>query len=239
MHSTQSNADEPRLYHRQQLSALIDGELEADQASFLLRRLEHDDRLACYHRRWQRYGHLMRESPRCSRLRWGTTAVQPVDTVPSGLARLSRLTALLATRPGWLMRCAQVALFGLFTMSVQQSVTDQRFIRSRPPLVVASTEQGKAALITWPIHSVAPGQLSVMSITQSLNPAKAELGFGARPLPARPWPRTLLPEQNSFNADYRANQWDEQPSHRPDPSPLSALPQLTVGAKEGDSSIEN
>ena len=34
--------------HRQQLSALIDGELSADQARFLIRRLEHDlDLSAC------------------------------------------------------------------------------------------------------------------------------------------------------------------------------------------------
>ena len=31
--------------HRQQLSALIDGELSADQARFLIRRLEHDQEL--------------------------------------------------------------------------------------------------------------------------------------------------------------------------------------------------
>ena len=251
MQSSQSNADEPRLHHRQQLSAMIDGELEADQASFLLRRLEHDDRLARYQLRWQRYGQLMRESALCSRSQWRPTATGPAQARARGLARQNRLTAHLATRPRWLIRCAQVAMFCLVALNIQQSVSDQPILRSQSPLVVVGAEQARAALVTWPIlHAVAPDPLSraaltaraprtsvrlpVMSIIQPLNLAKAEVGFGAHPLPARPWPRTLLPEQSSFNADYRANQWDAQPLHRSVPFPRSALPQIPTRAKEGD-----
>ena len=34
------------VYHRQQLSAMLDGELSPDEAKFMLRRLQHDTELA-------------------------------------------------------------------------------------------------------------------------------------------------------------------------------------------------
>ncbi|UEX17254.1 sigma-E factor negative regulatory protein [Stenotrophomonas sp. SI-NJAU-1] len=46
--------------HRQQLSALVDGELGADEARFLLRRMEHDPELAGCQERWQLLGDVMR-----------------------------------------------------------------------------------------------------------------------------------------------------------------------------------
>ena len=46
--------------HRQQLSALIDGELSADQARFLIRRLEHDLDLSACQERWQMAGDVLR-----------------------------------------------------------------------------------------------------------------------------------------------------------------------------------
>ena len=46
--------------HRQQLSALIDGELGADQARFLIRRLEHDEELSGCQERWQIAGDVLR-----------------------------------------------------------------------------------------------------------------------------------------------------------------------------------
>ena len=38
--------DKFELHYRQQLSALVDGELAADEARFMLRRLEHDSELS-------------------------------------------------------------------------------------------------------------------------------------------------------------------------------------------------
>ncbi|MBO1747699.1 sigma-E factor negative regulatory protein [Stenotrophomonas indicatrix] len=46
--------------HRQQLSALVDGELGADEARFLVRRMEHDPELAGCQERWQLLGDVMR-----------------------------------------------------------------------------------------------------------------------------------------------------------------------------------
>jgi negative regulator of sigma E activity len=47
---------------REQLSAMLDGELAPDQARFLLRRLQHDHELAGCWERWQLCGDLMRGS---------------------------------------------------------------------------------------------------------------------------------------------------------------------------------
>lgn len=47
-------------HHRQQLSAMLDGELAPDQAKFMLRRLEHDAELAACWERWQVCGDVLR-----------------------------------------------------------------------------------------------------------------------------------------------------------------------------------
>lgn len=52
--------DKFELHYRQQLSALVDGELAPDEARFLLRRLEHDGELAGRLERWQLCGDVLR-----------------------------------------------------------------------------------------------------------------------------------------------------------------------------------
>lgn len=52
--------DKLYLYHRQQLSAMLDGELSPDQARFMLRRLQHDAELASCWERWQVCGDVLR-----------------------------------------------------------------------------------------------------------------------------------------------------------------------------------
>ena len=54
------SSDKFEVHYRQQLSALIDGELPADEARFLLRRLQHDDELSGCHERWQLCGDVLR-----------------------------------------------------------------------------------------------------------------------------------------------------------------------------------
>lgn len=49
-----------RDFHREQLSAMMDGALSADEARFLLRRMQHDDELADCWERWQYFGDAMR-----------------------------------------------------------------------------------------------------------------------------------------------------------------------------------
>lgn len=56
---TKHNA-QGREFHREQLSAMMDDALSADESRFLLRRMEHDDELADCWQRWQFYGDAMR-----------------------------------------------------------------------------------------------------------------------------------------------------------------------------------
>lgn len=60
-HHTQTPHDaQAREFHREQLSAMVDDALSADESRFLLRRMEHDDELADCWQRWQFYGDAMR-----------------------------------------------------------------------------------------------------------------------------------------------------------------------------------
>lgn len=56
-HSTATGAD---AQAREQLSALVDGELPVEEARFLLRRLEHDSALSACQERWQLLGDVLR-----------------------------------------------------------------------------------------------------------------------------------------------------------------------------------
>lgn len=74
------------LQRRQQLSALVDGDLAPDQARFLLRRIGHDAELAGCWDRWHLVGDVLRGEP---------VAVLPAG--PDGFA--ARVAAALATAP--------------------------------------------------------------------------------------------------------------------------------------------
>jgi negative regulator of sigma E activity len=52
--------DKFHAHYRQQLSALVDGELAPDEARFMLRRIEHDGELSGCQERWQLLGDAMR-----------------------------------------------------------------------------------------------------------------------------------------------------------------------------------
>ncbi len=52
--------DKLEIYHRQQLSAMLDGELSQDQARFMRRRLQHDGELSACFERWQVCGDVLR-----------------------------------------------------------------------------------------------------------------------------------------------------------------------------------
>ena len=59
-HDPRPAIDKLELHARQQLSALVDGELSPDEARFLLRRLEHDSELSGSFERWQLCGDVLR-----------------------------------------------------------------------------------------------------------------------------------------------------------------------------------
>jgi len=57
---TEARLDKHDRHFRQQLSAMLDGELAPDEAKFMLRRLEHDGELASCWERWQVCGDILR-----------------------------------------------------------------------------------------------------------------------------------------------------------------------------------
>ncbi|WP_052629915.1 sigma-E factor negative regulatory protein [Pseudoxanthomonas suwonensis] len=59
-HDPRDTDDKFENHYRQQLSALVDGELAPDEARFLLRRLQHDDELSGRFERWQLCGDVLR-----------------------------------------------------------------------------------------------------------------------------------------------------------------------------------
>ncbi|MEL1264886.1 RseA family anti-sigma factor [Pseudoxanthomonas putridarboris] len=120
--------DKLDLHYRQQLSALMDGGLAADEARFLMRRLQHDRELTGCWERWQLCGDVLRG--------------QATAPAPAGFAeRVARIVALeaplagepassearrnrtLLTRWGGGALAASVALVALF-MARQQAPQD-------------------------------------------------------------------------------------------------------------------
>ncbi|HEY0332445.1 MAG TPA: RseA family anti-sigma factor, partial [Stenotrophomonas sp.] len=85
-HNPSQNDDKIERHYRQQLSALVDGQLPADEARFLLRRLQHDDELAGCQERWQLCGDVLRGM---------AAAPAPLDFV----ARVQRAVASEAQAP--------------------------------------------------------------------------------------------------------------------------------------------
>lgn len=60
MNERKQPVDKIDVHNRQQLSALVDGELATDEARFLLRRLQHDPELQACQERWQLLGDVLR-----------------------------------------------------------------------------------------------------------------------------------------------------------------------------------
>jgi len=99
-----ASPDKFDAHYRQQLSSLIDGELSADEARFMLRRLEHDEALSSCNERWQMLGDVLRGQA-CApapvdfadRVRQ-SVAVEPA---PAMQARVERSQGSAERRGGW------------------------------------------------------------------------------------------------------------------------------------------
>ncbi|MCA0298143.1 MAG: sigma-E factor negative regulatory protein [Proteobacteria bacterium] len=123
--------DKLDIHHRQQLSALMDGELLADEARFLLRRLQHDRDLAGCWERWQLCGDALRgraQAPAPAGFAERVALAIAGDAAASNAAQAApsapaaRPRNLLARWGGGAL-AASVALVALF-MARQQSPQD-------------------------------------------------------------------------------------------------------------------
>ncbi|WP_299341832.1 sigma-E factor negative regulatory protein [uncultured Pseudoxanthomonas sp.] len=118
--------DKLDIHHRQQLSALMDGELIADEARFLLRRLQHDHELAGCWERWQLCGDVLRgrgRAPAPAGFAGRVAQAIAAETAPAAASAPqsmpTRPRGLLARWGGGAL-AASVALVALF-MARQQS----------------------------------------------------------------------------------------------------------------------
>lgn len=171
LHDTSTSRDtNAREFHREQLSAMMDGALSADEARFLLRRMEHDDQLADCWERWQfvgdaMRGHAGRALPADFSRRVGraiTTDLATADLVVD--EAVEEQTFAVAAAPGArrpLLRwgggaalaasVALAALIGSRTLSSREEV---------PPPAIAAAPVPIAAVVVAPAGSVpAPGRV--------------------------------------------------------------------------------
>jgi len=140
---TEAPADKFELHYRQQLSALVDGELATDQARFLLRRLEHEAELSACQERWQVLGDVLRGhacAPAPAGFAQGVQAAIAADAARHGP---SPAVPQHAARRGWkrwgggAALAASVAAVALFMAREQLPETAP----VAPQTVIATTAQ--------------------------------------------------------------------------------------------------
>lgn len=134
-----STTDKFERHYRQQLSALVDGELSADESRFLLRRLAHDEELAGCHERWQLCGDV---------LRGAASAPAPLDfaaRVRSAIADEPVPQAQPSTRPATRWRWGGGAAIAASVAAIALFMARERLPETVPPAeqvpVFATTAQ--------------------------------------------------------------------------------------------------
>lgn len=149
-------------HHRQQLSAMLDGELRPDQAKFMLRRLEHDRDLAACWERWQVCGDIMRGRHEAllpadfSRRVAAAIAGQDREAVAQSAAAAPARQPRWARWGGGAALAASVAMAALFVG--RQPVESEGESAPAPVQVAASAEAQRTLVATGADASPAPAQ---------------------------------------------------------------------------------
>ncbi|PJK01307.1 hypothetical protein CO641_02875 [Lysobacteraceae bacterium NML91-0213] len=173
----QPDPDKLYRYHRQQLSAMLDGELSPDQARFMLRRLEHDAELAGCWERWQVCGDVLRgrhEAPLPADFAAGIAlainagARLPDDAVAVPVAPAGRRASLMRWGGGAAL-AASVAMAALFVGRQMQppAGTDM-------PTRVAASAPAPAAGATLPDATPEAVDASTLALVSATALAAAE-----------------------------------------------------------------
>src|SRR5690606_7335926 len=159
------------VYHRRQLSAMLDGELSPDEAKFMLRRLQHDGELAACWERWQVCGDMLRGrqdallpadfASRVAQAIAGGADAIAVETAPSRAPRLLRWG-------GGAALAASVALVAVFATR-QLPDQAQPLPASTPEPIVASAQPADDAT------SADAAFASAASVDAALNDAPAPI----------------------------------------------------------------
>lgn len=147
---------------RQQLSALIDGELSPDEVRFLLRRLGHDRELSACFDRWQLAGDLLRRTP-CRAAPDGfadriavAVAVECVQTGDRDARRPSRRGAAWLRWSGGAL-AASVAAVALFVARQHLGGMEPQAPGADSPRVAATTTPAPSETVADADDVAAPG----------------------------------------------------------------------------------
>jgi len=170
--------------YRQQLSALMDGELEADQARFLLRRISHDEALAACQERWQLMGDVLRGQ---------ATALAPAGFSAQVQRALENESAVQPkTKSRWKLWRAGMALAASIAAVSVLLVTRTSFLAT-PSAAQTALSVDISSNTSSPALAVSP---DISVLTTPADP------FALAPEPsAKPWPRSSLPSASgTFNA---------------------------------------
>ncbi|CEM59049.1 sigma-E factor negative regulatory protein [Xanthomonas campestris] len=142
-----STTDKFERHYRQQLSALVDGELSAEESRFLLRRLAHDEELAGCQERWQLCGDV---------LRGVASAPAPLDfaaKVRAAVAEEPAPAAAPAARPAARWRWGGGAALAASVAAIALFVSRERLPEVAAP---APAEQVFATTARLPASTPAP-----------------------------------------------------------------------------------
>lgn len=154
------SADKFEVHYRRQLSSLVDGELAADEARFMLRRIEHDAELAACQERWQLLGDALRGQACAPAPVDFSSRVRQAIAVDAPGGRSEVPVARPVTRGSWrrwsggAALAASVAAVALFMAREQLPET------AIPETVIATTAQvatPAAAPVAEPLPAAAGG----------------------------------------------------------------------------------
>lgn len=163
-------------HHRQQLSALVDGELPLEEARFLLRRLEHDEDLSRCQERWQLLGDVLRGQACAPAPADFADRIQAAVSAEPRPAAAQAAPVARARRSGWLRLgggaalAASVAAIALFMTREQlpgQAAPDQ------PTTIIASQAQLPPPTPRAPTAPSAPAAVADAALAVAAVPAAA------------------------------------------------------------------
>jgi len=149
-----ASPDKFDAHYRQQLSSLIDGELSADEARFMLRRLEHDEALSSCNERWQMLGDVLRGqacAPAPVDFAERVRASVAVEPAPAMQARVERGPEQAQRRGSWrrwgggAALAASVAAVAMFM--TREQLPAQAPLEA-PTTIIASQAELPAAPVT-------------------------------------------------------------------------------------------
>lgn len=181
------------VYHRQQLSAMLDGELSPDQGKFMLRRLQHDAELAACWERWQVCGDVLRGQRNAllpADFAQRVALAVAGDAAPGGAREERSARPRFARWGGGAAIAASVALLAVFA-SRQLSVPGELPEPQATPMVAAMPVPSAPAVEEAPVldavaDAALPGEVPLQAVASATTAAAVVASGSRRPAIQRP-----------------------------------------------------